>query len=462
MPSLNYYKIQERLFTRPHLIHPAYLSSILGGLGGRLGIELDVVNPVQFASVAHSDEIEMDVSVPGSIALIQVHGALVQRGGWMEGCGIRSYDAIREDLEEALANVNVSAILLDIDSGGGECAGLFDLCDWIMAQGEKKPIYAFAHDYAFSAAYAIACTARKLYVAQTGEVGSVGVVCAHVDQSGANSKAGIVITPIYAGDKKVDGWSHAPLSDSAKADYQHSIDATYQKFVSLVAKGRGISEQSVRDTEAGCFIPSDAMRLGLVDAVSSFDGVIEEIFAEIGSANKGSGPSAQKNAANHGKEKVMPMKLFGLGKRAENSPADTEEDDVEAVDAESTEDDDENCAEPEKPLDEDQEDKTDSDGSEEEDEEEPEEGDVIAEARQAGYAEALAVVEITALAGHSVKSAVKLLQKGATAETARSHFLTLQKTSAKTDVLGQHQGQSGDGADRMAGLMRKTLGKKGN
>ena len=70
-------------------------------LGNRLGLDLDVLNPAQFAGRAHSDEIERDVSVPtGAIALIQVHGALVQQGGWMEGCRIRSYDAIQEDIEE--------------------------------------------------------------------------------------------------------------------------------------------------------------------------------------------------------------------------------------------------------------------------------------------------------------------------------------------------------------------------
>ncbi|TOL42864.1 serine peptidase, partial [Vibrio parahaemolyticus] len=70
-------------------------------------------------------------------------------------------------------------ICLDIDSPGGEVAGCFDLVDLIYELRGKKPIYAILSENAYSAAYAIASAADKIYVPRTGGVGSVGVIVIH-------------------------------------------------------------------------------------------------------------------------------------------------------------------------------------------------------------------------------------------------------------------------------------------
>jgi len=74
-------------------------------------------------------------------------------------------------LEMARDDSAVDALLLDIDSPGGESSGVFD-----------KPVWAVANDMAFSAAYALASAADKLFVSRTGGVGSIGVIAMHVDQ----------------------------------------------------------------------------------------------------------------------------------------------------------------------------------------------------------------------------------------------------------------------------------------
>ena len=81
---------------------------------------------------------------------------------------------------------------------------------------KEKPIYAIANDAAFSAAYAIASSAERLFVTSTGGVGSVGVIAIHVDQSGFDEKVGRKYTAVFAGAKKNDFNPHEPLSDSAR------------------------------------------------------------------------------------------------------------------------------------------------------------------------------------------------------------------------------------------------------
>ncbi len=65
-----------------------------------------------------------------------------------------------------------------------------------------KPLWAVANESALSAAYAIASAADRLYVTRTGEVGSIGVVAVHVDESGADAKAGLSWSFVFAGEQQ--------------------------------------------------------------------------------------------------------------------------------------------------------------------------------------------------------------------------------------------------------------------
>lgn len=206
------------------------------------------------------------------IALIPIIGTLVQRGDWMDSAsGLIGYDTISGMLQAAVADPRVNAILLEIDSPGGEAPGIIGISGKISAAAAQKPVYALANEQAFSAAYWLATSASKVFVPSTGMVGSVGVVMLHVDQSAKDAKQGLVYTPIFAGDRKVDFSSHAPLSEDAQAVAQDEVDRLYEMFVQAVADGRGIDPQAVRDTQAGLLSPGAALDAGFIDGVQSFD-----------------------------------------------------------------------------------------------------------------------------------------------------------------------------------------------
>ena len=92
-----------------------------------------------------------------------------------------------------MADERVNSVLLLIDSPGGEVAGLFDLVDEIYHARGTKPIIAVADEAAFSAAYAIASAADEVYLPATAQVGSIGVIAIHVDQSGLRQKPGSTV-----------------------------------------------------------------------------------------------------------------------------------------------------------------------------------------------------------------------------------------------------------------------------
>ena len=149
----------------------------------------------------------------GPVAVIQVEGTLVQKLGTLRPySGMTGYDGIRQNFLEALSDPAVEAIVLDIDSPGGEVAGCFDLVDTIYAARGEKPIWSVLSESAYSAGYAIASAADRIVVPRTGGTGSIGVISMHVDWSQALTEAGVKVTFITYGERKADGHPEIPLS----------------------------------------------------------------------------------------------------------------------------------------------------------------------------------------------------------------------------------------------------------
>ena len=212
----------------------------------------------------------------GGVAVLPIHGTLVHRADGLDAMsGLIGYNRIAAQFQAAMEDPKVRGIVLEFDSHGGEVAGVFELAGQIMAA--SKPVYAHANESAFSAAYALAVGAEQIWIAQTGMVGSIGVLMMHVDQSQADAKKGMVYTPIYAGAHKMDFSSRAPLSDSAKSSAQAQVDRLYSIFTDHVANAQGISAQAVRDTEAGVLTPGQATDIGLANGQASLGETIQRL-----------------------------------------------------------------------------------------------------------------------------------------------------------------------------------------
>ncbi|MFM0135088.1 S49 family peptidase [Caballeronia grimmiae] len=218
----------------------------------------------------------------GGVALIEVQGTLVQKLGSLRPySGMTGYDGIRQNLLMALDDPDVKAIAFDIDSPGGEVAGCFDLVDMVYAARGVKPMWSILNESAYSAAYALASAADRIIVPRTGGVGSIGVICAHVDLSEALSKAGMKVTFITYGDYKADGHSEIPLAPDALARFQADINTMGELFVETVARNRNIAAATVRDTKAATFMGDKGVALGLADQVAAPDAAFRALIQSI-------------------------------------------------------------------------------------------------------------------------------------------------------------------------------------
>jgi signal peptide peptidase SppA len=229
--------------------------------------------------------------VKAGILQIPVFGVLLNRLAFQIGRYATGYTYIQRALQRGMADQEVKGIAFLCDSPGGEVAGNFELVDKIYAARGDKPIRAFAAEHAYSAAYSIASAADTISMTRTAGVGSIGVVTAHVDYSGAMDKEGIKVTFVYAGKHKVDGNPYQKLPDSVKARMQQRIDKLYGIFTATVARNRGIEDQAVRDTEAACYSAEEALEVGLADSIGVFEESLEafanEVSADTGDENMG-------------------------------------------------------------------------------------------------------------------------------------------------------------------------------
>src|SRR5471032_2145301 len=248
----NYPHLAQKLFNVPLAITPQKAEIVMAALADRFGL----------ARLFHADgkvvaldNWDGDIGEPAEarayevvagIAVIPVCGTLVQKLGTLRPfSGMTGYDGIRQTFMTAMSDTAVKAIMLDIDSPGGEVSGCFDLVDAIYAARGRKPVWSILNEAAYSAAYAIASAADRIYVPRTGGVGSVGVIWMHMDWSKALTAAGFKVTFITYGDSKADGHPEIALSPEALARFQADITTMGELFVTTVARNRNISAKKV-------------------------------------------------------------------------------------------------------------------------------------------------------------------------------------------------------------------------
>ena len=226
----------------------------------------------------------------GGVAVIPLKGLITPRPSFLSmlfggGGGLQSF---RAQIRDAVNAEDITAIILDVDSPGGSTDLIAETADELRAARAVKPIVAVANTWAASAAYWLAAQADELVVTPSGEVGSIGVYCAHEDYSGFEDQIGIKTTLISAGKYKTEGNPYEPLSDEARQALQDKVDAYYAMFVADVAKGRGVSASAVRAGygEGRMLTAGDAVSEKLADRVDTLEATITRLVKSPAKARR--------------------------------------------------------------------------------------------------------------------------------------------------------------------------------
>lgn len=270
--------LATRLFNTPLLAHPGKAAAVAEVFLGtaaelpvpvvrhapRMGIDGDLIHD----AFARADRDPFPV-IDG-VAVIKVEGSLVNNGGYLGAeSGVTSFQGLQAQVQRARTSPRVRAVVLELDSFGGEVQGVFETAGMVAALAAARPVLAICAANACSAAYLIASQARRITAPEDGTVGSIGAVVMHIDQSRRLDREGLTVTFVHAGARKVEGNGAEPLPDAVREQWQADLDQVRDRFAVAVARGRsGLTREAALATEAGCFNGPEALRLGLIDAVA--------------------------------------------------------------------------------------------------------------------------------------------------------------------------------------------------
>ena len=207
-----------------------------------------------------------------AIAVIYAEGNVVDGSakGFKEGV---YGDDIVKALKKAMNDDDVKAIVLRVNSPGGQATASESMTHAVIAAKEKKPVIVSMGDLAASAGYEMSCMADVIVAQPTTITGSIGVF-GTIPNVGKlmNQKLGLH-TDTVCTNRNAAGMSiYRPMSPRVKELWTRDVENFYKVFVNRVAEGRHISYDEVHQIARGrVWTGADAIGIGLVDTLGGLD-----------------------------------------------------------------------------------------------------------------------------------------------------------------------------------------------
>lgn len=212
------------------------------------------------------------VSIRDGVAIVPIEGPIFRYANLFTSMsGATSIQILAQDFRTALHSPDVRAILLNVNSPGGEVDGTHELAQMIAAARGVKPITAYVSHLGCSAAYWLASAADEIVCDATALLGSIGVLMA---VPGSDGDTAIEFVSSQSPRKNPD-----PETEAGQADIQQTLDSLASVFISDVAANRGVSVDTVLSDfgQGGVFVGADAVSAGLADRLGSFESTLASL-----------------------------------------------------------------------------------------------------------------------------------------------------------------------------------------
>jgi protease-4 len=219
--------------------------------------------------------------VTGKVAVISLSGTITTGGSSLLSSSTITPDLVRNYLAKAESDKAVKAIVLRIESPGGEIEPCQEILLEIERVKETKTIVVSMGGTAASGGYYISTQADKIVALPTTQTGSIGVISAVVNVEELLEKLGIQIEIFKGGKYKDMYWGFRELTPEEEEIMQGTVDEYYEQFIDVVAEGRGLSKEEVKNLATGqLYSGTKAKELGLVDELGDLDTAIN-LAAEL-------------------------------------------------------------------------------------------------------------------------------------------------------------------------------------
>ncbi len=275
MPEYKYPNIIQAVCSVTWAILPEKMNEILAFLEARINSEVNGV-------VWDGKAVTSAKNVKGNIVLLPLVGTISQRIGSLDCSGGTSADEFGMWFDAAIADPSIGAVVIDTNSPGGNVYGISELSEKIFNARGSKPIIAVVNSMMASAAYWIASAADEIVVTPGGEIGSVGVIAVHQEQSSAEEKAGFKTTVMTAGKFKGEANPFEPLGDDAKSAIEGRLNEYYDMFTSDLARNRDTKKASIMNGfgQGRMVGATAAVEEGMADRVGTLEQVIGRLLGD--------------------------------------------------------------------------------------------------------------------------------------------------------------------------------------
>lgn len=255
------------------------ISSIgLGGEGdGQQSSTWESLNP--YAMILGNQEPQPEIIEAGDpnnqILVIPIEGAI-----GMDGSGYQ-HELILSAIEQASLDDTIKAVLLDIDSPGGQVYHTHEVYSELMSLKEEvdMPIYASMRSMAASGGYYLAMPADTIFAGPNTVTGSIGVIMSNYDVSELMDEYGIRKNVIKSGEMKDILSASRSMTDEEEQVLQDYVDESFDEFIAVIDENRdNLDEGQIRELADGrIYSGRQALEHGLVDELGYFNEALESL-----------------------------------------------------------------------------------------------------------------------------------------------------------------------------------------
>lgn len=188
-----------------------------------------------------------------------------------------SVDSIKHALEQAVEDKKVKAIVLRVNSPGGEVTASDIIYNAVKKAAKEKPVVVYMDSMAASGGYYVACGATKIVASETTLTASIGVIIETMNYSDLLGKVGLSMNTFTSGAFKDSLGGARPMRDDEKVYVQNLVTQMYDRFLGIVSEARGVSKEQLKSTVADGRVVTgrEALAAKLVDQI----GYVEDAYA---------------------------------------------------------------------------------------------------------------------------------------------------------------------------------------
>ncbi|EGQ7800855.1 S49 family peptidase [Vibrio parahaemolyticus] len=248
-------------------------------------------DPIGALEAKNGRRITQITEMRDGVAVIHVNGVVSRYANLFHAvCGGVSTEVLAKEFTSAVNEPSVKAVILNIDSPGGEASGIHELGEMIHASRGKKPIRAYVGGDGCSAAYWIATSCDRVTMDATARVGSIGTVVSFVKRPDGDGTKRYEFVSSQSPNKRLD-----PDSEQGQSAIQSQLDDMAEVFIQRVARNMNVNADKVKSDfgKGGVMIGQRAVDAGMAHELGSLEALITSL-----SKGRSSQPTKTQATAN--------------------------------------------------------------------------------------------------------------------------------------------------------------------